>query len=444
MKRRGRVGIFVVYYPFGTTTQVVNAATLLAQNGYQVDVFLFGAVGKDLVDFGDMPVTVYDVQPPESQGASGNSKERLRAFLACLRLTGIGQWLWRSFNTARWHWRAHLGLRPEYLLIPQVIIDQIRACMTHHPEEYRCLIAVEGRALVLAGLLGQELNVPYLYYSLELYTSDGPEYSGAEFQLLKQLERRYHQGSTATLIQTPERARILCEDNRIPDARVFYLPVSLLGDSMTTKSTYLHRLLGVAPATKIILYAGYVHHADLLLELVQASQTLPESWLLVVHGFTHANLEFSQRFVDRFASANTQGRATLSNTIVPQEAVSELVASAHIGLALYEDISANFTSIAFASEKLARYYQCGVPVVVNDLPSLRQMIAESKGGQCVSKASDFLDAVHVIDQDYDRYRANALAGYERFYRFDHHFQPVVGSIDSLEAAEARPFVGSIL
>lgn len=433
MSDRRRVGIFVVYYPFGTTTQVVNVATLIARSGYHVDIFLFGTRGTDLVDFGDLTVSVYDLQLPEAQAASSNGKRRLRTLLANLRLAGVAQRVSQSVNSARWQWRASFGRRPEYLLIPQVIVDQVRSHMARHSDEYRCLVAVEGRALVLAGLLGYELNVPYLYYSLELYTSDGPEYSGAEFRLQKRLERRSHRRSVATLVQTPERGRILCKDNRVPDTRVMYLPVSLLGDPSPAKSSYLHKLLDVDPATKIILYVGYVHHADMLIELVDACQALPKDWLLVVHGFTHANLDFSTQFIERFTSANSQRRATLSNTMVPQKDVDELVASAHIGLALYQNISANFTSIAFSSEKLARYFQRGVPVIVNDLPSLRQLTAESEGGRCITKASEFQDAVRAIDRDYDHYCAGALAGYERFYRFDQHFLPVSGLIDSLEA-----------
>lgn len=65
-----------------------------------------------------------------------------------------------------------------------------------------CMIGIEKQGLVLAALAALELQLPFIYHSLELYGDGHPAFSGnREFKEWRRMEMHYHRLAVATIIQ---------------------------------------------------------------------------------------------------------------------------------------------------------------------------------------------------------------------------------------------------
>src|SRR5262249_396722 len=150
---------------------------------------------------------------------------------------------------------------------------------------------IEKVGLVWAGQVAAKLRAPFLYYSLELYNEEYVRQGLLNSFLFRQLrwaERRYHGRAAATIIQDVDRARVLFASNGLApaDARIVYLPVSLLGPPYTRRSSFLHETLGIPKGRRIILYFGHIRERRYALDLADVAQGFPEDWVLVMHGFS--------------------------------------------------------------------------------------------------------------------------------------------------------------
>ena len=167
------------------------------------------------------------------------------------------------------------------LIDPKIVQLALEHMAGNH---YRCLIGVEKKGLIWAGMVAERLGIPFIYYSLELYTED---YHRAvmggsnHFTKLREAECRYHRKSSATIIQDSDRARVLFQDNGVTmaKARIHYVPVSVMGGPYKNRSTFLHDLLGISKRQKIILYFGLIWEKRYAFELAEAAQNFPEEWV---------------------------------------------------------------------------------------------------------------------------------------------------------------------
>lgn len=399
-----RVGIFLWGYPLGSATQVPNSALLLAEHGYEVDIFTYRAQDEELVTFDTEHIHIYDL----GEGINANRSK----FLS--KLVNLSNILRTAFS-GRW----------EYMVIPGNVIKKARTVV--RAKRYTCFIGIQANGLILAGLVGKEFKVPVLYHSLELYLSDHPSFSGTGARILKNLERKYHQSSMATIIQDEERARLLYNDNQVVNQETYYVPVSLLGGPVKSKTNWLHHNLGIPTDKKIILQFGRIHAHRLSPEVVREAQGFPDEWVVVMHG------PANEKEIAELQQYNTKRKVIFSTRLMPIDDVPYLVASADIGLVFYLGDHANTYLTGFSSEKLAYYLKCGLPVITNDFPSFKRIIDKQGCGVCISGPHELLPAITTILSSYDSFRENAFRCYEEHYEFSKHFAKVIERIDMLSS-----------
>jgi len=379
----------------------------LAEHGYEVDIFIYRARRKELVTFDTERIHVYDLS------------EDVNAHIGRFRS-------WLEILTR--YVRTVVSGRKEYLVIPRPVVDRVMAVAVS--KRYTCLIGIEAEGLIFAGLVGEALKVPVLYYSLELYLSDHPYFSGSTFRIKKNLESKYHKRSIATIIQDEERARLLCQDNQVVNPEVYFVPVSLLGGPVRNKTRWLYDNLGIPTDKKIILQLGRIHAHRLSPEVVQAAQGFPDEWVVVMHGSA------SEEEIAELQKYNIKNKVVFSRGLIPIHDVPYLVASADIGLVFYLNDHANSYLIGFSSEKLAYYLKCGLPVVTSDFPSLKRVIQKHQCGVCISGPHELVPAIEMILPSYANFRENAFRCYEEHYEFSKHFSKVINRIDSLLKAQS--------
>lgn len=421
-----RVGIFQAEYQLHS--QTVNCSLCLAKAGYSVDVFLYKTLeiheldqlkqtpNVQLYSLGKVDIDWFDKsqEARQSQHSTRALYLRVKALLACIYSRAV-----KSLGDVRESyliWRgSEKGLLPASLLPETFRLAE--------GKRYKCLIGIEKKGLIWAGQVAKHLRVPYIYYSLELYTWDHP----ASRQTLhakrtKLAEEKYHRASYATIIQDPRRGEVLLKDNRVQQDNLLYVPVSLLGGPYSERSSFLQERVHLGADKVLILSFGHIHENRFSLDLARLSQHFPKDWVLVFHGWgPHTSIQ-------RIREADVQRRVIISLEKVPMVKSHELVGSAHIGVALYRASPTNNYLTAFSSEKLALYLQCGLPVVVFDYPGY-EVIEKCRCGVLIRTLEQLPQAVRDILASYKEFSSNARACFAEYYEFSKNFRKVIDAID---------------
>lgn len=393
----GTVVVFVSHSPLDSSPSIINSARLLARAGYRV-LIIAEETYNDEGAFATNQIVVHrlDAQKPRWKRAA----RRLAGPVA------------RALATA-----------PEHKIVAGSRIRKALDLVSG--EDVRCVIAFDPYGLVFAGAVIDMLpgTVPLVYWSLELYLShdhEGLAYSDE----LKALERRYNARAIATVIQDAERAQLLATDNHLTDPRLILVPNGPIGPAVRQKTSYLREWFGIEAGKRIILHAGGINEFGCAKAVARAARDFPDDWVLVMHGQIHPD------YVGQLRAEMAPG-TIISNELVPYEQLPNLIASADVGVALYQNLSLGLYHIAAASGKIAHYLQCGLPVVTSDFENLKKSVEAPGCGVCVAGASELVEAVERIFADYDSYRLRAFRCFEERYEFSRPFGEIIGLIDSL-------------
>jgi glycosyltransferase involved in cell wall biosynthesis len=412
-----RIAIFIANYAFGTSSSVINTVRMLAGAGYGVDIFLYRVAHPDQVVFQQNSIKIFnlsdEVLNPERPTKSYYLIETIRR--ATKRLPRLVDRI-RSASPQK---------MPENGVIPTPVVHKIREIIA--PESYCCYIGVEAGGLIMAGLARGTTQLPLIYFSLELYLDDDPRFQNEYYKNVRHYEQKFHQQAVATIIQDEERAEILKEHNRIDGKQpVFFVPVSLLGHPVRTRSRYFYDKFNIPPHKKILLSIGGIERNRLSLDVALASRNLPEDFVIVQHGYTwDSEKEYFQKVR---ALAVKSDRLFLSLNMVNFDRIPELVSSAYVGLVFYRFLSKNEEHTGAASGKLAHYFQCGLPVIGPDLRSIGRILEKYDCGVGVDDPSEIPQALNKIVSRYEVMRANAFRCYNEQYEFSRHFSQVLNFI----------------
>lgn len=345
-----------------------------------------------------------------------------------------------KFNTSNglWptlvrRWQRCVGrVKSDYREKVKHIIDRailVRSRKITAESKYQCFIGIEKKGLIWAGVLSRIYNCPLIYYSLELYIED---HSAAKnYFYLRKAEKHYHQSSGATIIQDSLRARTLLKYNEIGRTNLLYLPISVRGNVVERKSTFFHQKYKIGEATKFLLSFGQIQEERFSADLVRIASRLNDNMMLVLHGFG------DQKYLAYLKSIADMDRVVLSWDLVAEDKIIDVIASATVGLALYDKTNSNDRLAAFSSVKVAYYMQCGVPVIAFNSESFAELMNAHKCGEIIDSIEEIPEKVQKILNDYDRYREQAFLAFKQFYNFDRNFQQFILDYDDYINSERR-------
>ena len=382
---KGRIAFIIHHYSLDRSPTILNGAAILAESGYQANVIL-----------------AYDTHRGIAREGEGVS------------ITSVSH---RPVRRLRHRWQARLYA---LLGLMSFVARLVAATRGRH---YSFFIGVEPHSLMAATILGRLLRIPVAYLNLELTTLSANKRSLSHW-----FESWCNQQAVFTIVQDKERAKVVVEDNRIRTDSVVLVPAGARGPANPQKTDYLRRRFKLGSNTRIVLYAGGISNEEFrCLDLARSAVgALPEDWTLVIHGWSSDSNEMQQL---RELAAN--GRIIVSTGIVPYEELDQLLRSADIGVALYRNLDLNHYLIGSASQKLAHYLKCGLPVITSDFPSLRSVVDNYRCGVCVSECltpQEVSSAIDEIASNYGDYVLGAIRCFNECYDFDRSFSPVVKRI----------------
>lgn len=283
-------------------------------------------------------------------------------------------------------------------------------------------IGLEYNGLFFAQIAAQVAGCPFAFFSYEL--AKPYAYQNRELASIRHYEAQIIREADLLIIQDAVREReymkALQTTERPQD--VLHFPVSLPRVSFPEKPRYWHEKFGLPADKKIVLNLGSIHPFYLIDQVVSGVQTLPDDFVVIVHGMKYSPFFGQVKKLDR------NNRVIYSTDYVDIATVPLLAASADIGLAFYTDEDANFCTSGRSSYKIAFYMQAGVPMICSAHPTFAEVVNEYHNGVLLSDLNQLPNAVAHIMENYAEFEAGTRRAFDDVYLFDPHFERLYSRI----------------
>ena len=193
-----------------------------------------------------------------------------------------------------------------------------------------------------------------------------------------------------------------------------YLPNASYTDEFRGTSDYLGKRLGIDSDKVILLHSGGLGKMFLCKELAESAMDWGKDKVLVFH--TSHKVEFDPYYISMVQAMKGRNNVLFSMKPVPNDELDELVASATIGVALYSvgELGYRAEYMGVAAGKIGNYLKCGIPVIVNRLPSL-SYIEEFRCGILVDDINDIEGACDEILAHYKDFQEGAYRCYNEIW-----------------------------
>ncbi|MGH2806399.1 MAG: glycosyltransferase [Actinomycetota bacterium] len=386
METQPRVAIVFWEGYLGVAPSLINAARCFVDHGYEVDV-ITRASPSEFAESPDLgPSVQVFVQQP-------NHTERRRV---SSRLRSPG---------------GRLGF----------ILFGLRSARRRR---YRAIIGVDINGLIVAHALNILRRVAVILWSLEIHPPAVGNKLGA--RISRRLHRASYERARASVVQDEYRAKALVEVCGVRAGTTVQIPNGPLGAAVRDRSDLLNNRLDLPPEATVALHIGMIAPRVFSAELAEAATRWPDEWHLVFH--ERKTRPDDDPFIELVREKGGQ-RVSFSLTPVPYDELDRLVASGRIGLVVYDTSEGLNLTMPGSSGKIGQYLKCGLPVVTLDLPGITEVVREYGCGIVVESVDEVGDALSVIDEEWERFSANAYRCYEEVYEFGKHFQKLLSLID---------------
>jgi len=278
----------------------------------------------------------------------------------------------------------------------------------------------------------------FLFLSLEL--GEKPDSFRGFATILKYLTNSAYQKAAAVIVQDEERFESLCDNYQYRHPKVFYLPNSPLGiDEQSPPidpTNYFREKFNLSEERfpYIALQAGMINGTVHAQTLAKTFLSIDNGCALVLHE-RQARSE-KDAYIESLRQINSQN-LFLSLEPLPYDQIDRIYTSSTIGLVFYnppESARDDFLKIAKASGKLPQYLKHGKPILVSNLPSLKQLVEQYQCGLVIKDPSDSDEMNSALGQilgNYDTYSSNAKACFDAEFDFGKKMEPILSFIENL-------------
>ncbi len=292
------------------------------------------------------------------------------------------------------------------------------------------IIAVDPRGVAEAYMYHRLLKVPFVYFSFELFFMD-EMHSEKEINL-KRKEIKANQKASFTVIQDPERSRILKAENKLHEHRFFYLPVSPSAIPVVKKTSHLRAKFDIPKDKIIVIHSGSFSTWTYSEELIENTEKWPDVFILIIHLRYHPDKEIKRKI-------NNNGRRNILFSVTPygESDFEEMLGSADIGLTLYKPtftnpyFGKNIETIGLASGKFSYYMKCGIPTISVRQPLYRELLKTYNFGIDIDDFRELPDALLSIKKNHSTYSHQAKKLFKEKLDFEIYYQELKRKLTNL-------------
>jgi len=446
-----KIGIILFKYGLGDSPLLINSAFLLEREGYEIHIFIDAdTFEQSRIDFERENIVVHTLKTSSEAEIKAVPPSLLDKFAYAFSSNGMlghlnlhksviwprAQSLYHHILSLCYRTVYSRGAPDESLysntaaFFPGLFefYEKVAPEIDNH---YVCILGVEAMGLIGATMIAQsgarQKQLPVIYYNMELLLEKNA--FTLPLRALKSLERYCSQLCDGVVIQDKERGDYFVRDNKVPRAKLIYIPISGLSEIKRGKSDYFRDLFWIGHDKRIILDAGDIAASHMSLKIAEAANEWADDLVLILHGPTR---EPDSAYLDRLHRVARDEKVYISTNLVGWEQVPDLMSSADIGLLFLENLDPNFRAVGQSSNRLVQYLQVGLPVITVDFPSLKKVLMECRCGESTDNPSSIESAARQIFLDYDKYRDNAFRCYEAKYCMSTYFGEVLERIRQME------------
>jgi glycosyltransferase involved in cell wall biosynthesis len=243
-----------------------------------------------------------------------------------------------------------------------------------------------------AWLLSWLLKIPAVYHSLEFY--EGTSFRQKVWQAA---DRIFLKRAAWLITQDAMRADWLSRTYRFPREKISVVYNTAFGEYTPQKSRYFREMFKIADQKKVVLAVGSLIQEHMILEAAEAARSWQPEFVLVIHGW-FPNKAYEERI--RSVVSQSGNRMFISTEFLPVARKYEVFQSADIGLVLFSPNTVNNILVGAAAGKLFEFVRCGVPVIVNELQGMRELVSGRCGVVCDAHLADLSGALLEVSGRY--------------------------------------------
>jgi hypothetical protein len=424
--RGKRIAIFQPHRDSATNPSIVALIHELERSGVWTDLFMSNPGALPSFSFG---------------------RTRIFPFVPDYPVGKFHRGLWRDLWTlhrerVRFTEGRMVGVSVEVLSrLRAELAFRIHAERLFRRRRYDLLIGVDSAGIVAASEYGLRFGVPYVYWSFEIFFRD-ELVRGFELAT-KKAEIPASRGAAAVLIQDPNRAKLLAEENGLDLAKFLFLPVAPAGQPAIPPSDYFRKSLGLEPETRIILHPGSFADWTCAAELIDASHNLRPGLVVVVHTKYRPgrNDPWIKRLRERQHCA-----LRLSDQPLTMEAFEAALESVDLGAVLYRPVVGRYTqrnlaNVGLSSGKFSMFMRHGIPVICLPQTIFRELETVYGFGAVIGSLEELAPIAESILSDRSHYSAEARRLYRERLDFNLHWPDVARRLESIMRMKPTSNIG---
>lgn len=286
-------------------------------------------------------------------------------------------------------------------------------------QKYDLVFGIDSEGGIVANQYFQNKNVPFVYLSYEIFFKD--ELNNPGHLIEKEEEIAATQNSALIVIQDKWRARLLANENNLPEEKFTYLPVSPRSSGQTTHSSYLRKKFNIPEEKIIVLHSGSFEDWTCADELIESVSSWPENIVLVIH--TRYSPDNNHKYVSKIKTGNYPN-IILSTEPLEIKEYEIMVASADIGLLLYKPMppsrfhQKNIVTMGLSSGKFSSYMKSGVPSISVNQKTYEKLLNQYQFGINIHDFNLLSDTINKIYSNHLHYSNESKRIFQEMLDFD--------------------------
>lgn len=291
--------------------------------------------------------------------------------------------------------------------ILKLIAYAISLCFTH---SYDCVIGGDAFGNIIAKKFSKIKRIPHWFFALEFPAIIDDRHP--ELSVIDKKENKALVSADFIITHDKWHEKFIREHFAVK-GKIFHLPNASITPCYKDKSCYLSKEFNIPTNNTILLHSGGFLDVFRCKELISQAINWPDNLTLVYHTSHRVqNHPFYKEISENF----NLSKIKLSLNPLDNETLDKMIASCHIGLALYSKELLGYRAelMGLAGGKIGNYLKCGIPVIASRMPSLKYL-EEYGAGILIDDESEIPSVAARIMEKYSEYKQHAYECYNNLW-----------------------------
>jgi glycosyltransferase involved in cell wall biosynthesis len=305
-------------------------------------------------------------------------------------------------------------------------------------KQVAAFIGHDMHGLLPARLLSSHHRRPVIYHCHDFSEKDRRIPTGSG--LVRSFERRFARGVDLVVVPDAERGAVIQEELRLPKSPLVVANSPLMIAAKRSDALQPALLKHGKTFSRVLFRQGRIgpgHAIETTLRSILLWDN--PTWGFVLMG---PGEQSYLRTLNTSAKALGVDRQFAILPAVGYDEVPQFTCGADCGHGLYQPVTLNHRLYTTASNKIMEYMAAGLPILVSDSPSLRNLMNKYRCGLTANEESpeSIAAAVNTLLGDMEKARQMGAAGrqgFEQRFCYERQFAPVLDLIERVVSRRAE-------